>query len=1062
MPNRRPALLFALLLATLSCAGPMGRAQDRSDAAQPEPFERLYDGLKWRHIGPFRGGRVAAVAGIPSDRDTYYFGACGGGVWKTTDAGKTWKCVSDGHFGGSIGAVAVSEWDPNVIYVGGGEKTVRGNVSHGDGMYKSVDAGKTWTRIGLEDTRHIPRIRVHPKNPDLVYVAALGHLFGPSDQRGVYRSKDGGKTWERILFVSDRAGAVDLALDPTNPRILYASIWQVLRTPYSLESGGPDSGLYKSVDGGDTWTKLHDKKGMPKGTLGIVGVAPANPDRVYAIVEAEEGGVFRSDDGGETWTRANSDRSMRQRAWYYTRIYVDPRNPDVVYVPNVAFHKSEDGGRTFKTIRTPHADNHDLWIDPNDPKRMIEGNDGGANVSFDGGETWSAQDNQPTAQFYRVTTDNHFPYRIYGAQQDNSTVRIVSRSDGRAIGERDWEPTAGSESGWLAPDPRDPEIVFGGNYGGHLSMQNHRTRQSRNVTVWPDNPMGHGAADLRHRFQWNFPILFSRHEPNTLYAAGNVLFRTRNGGQSWEAISPDLTRDDKSRQGPSGGPITKDNTSVEYYGTIFALAESAREPGAIWCGSDDGLVHVTRDGGANWANVTPPTLPEWAQINSIEPHPFEPGGLYVAATRYKSDDFEPYLYKTVDFGKTWTRIDRGIPRSEFTRVVRADPERRGLLFAGTERGAHVSFDDGASWRPLQFNLPVVPITDLAVKEGDLIAATQGRSFWVLDDLTPLRQASAEFLAKPAHLYPPRPAHRLRGGRGGGGATRGDNPPAGPVLDFVLSRLTDKTEVKLEIRDGSGATVRSFSNKGPRRDRFEVREGMNRFAWDMQYPGAKGFEGLVLWAAGLGGPTAPPGRYEARLKVDDWQAAVDFEILPDPRADTTPDDYRLQFEFLLAVRDKLTETHEAIQRIRGVREQIQTLKKRLGAKRDDLKALFEKADSMVKRMTEIEEALYQTKNRSGQDPLNYPIRLNNRLAALSDVVGRGPYRPTDQAEAVRVEVTALIDAELAKLRPILEEELPTLNRLAAETGVPAIVPPEPADEPEERGDRGGGGGEQDDR
>ena len=655
----------------------------------PDSFPAHLRALEWREVGPYRGGRSAAVAGIPSDRETYYMGATGGGVWKTTNGGGEWENVSDGYFGGSVGAVAVSEWDPNVVYVGLGEKTVRGNVSPGDGMWRSTDAGDTWTKIGLEDSQHISRVRIHPKNPDLVYAAVMGHLFGPNEQRGVYRSTDGGETWDRILFVDAAVGAVDLAMDPTNPRILYASFWRVRRTPYSLESGGEGSGLYKSVDGGDTWELLSENDGFPQGTLGIIGVAvsPTDNKNVYAMVEAENGGVYRSRDGGETWARTNEDRNLRQRAWYYTRIYADPVDEESVYVLNVRFHYSKDGGRSFVEIDTPHGDNHDLWIDPNDPLRMIEANDGGANVSYDRGQTWSTQSNQPTAQMYRVSTDNDFPYRLLGGQQDNSAVRIRSRSAaGGAIGTRDWEPTAGGESGHIMAKPDDPDIVVGGSYGGFLRVRNHRTGIQRAIDVWPDNPMGWGAADLRYRFQWNFPIAFSRHDPDILFVAADVLFKSDDMGYSWEAISPDLTRNDKSRMGPSGGPITKDNTSVEYYGTIFALAESQHDDDVIWAGTDDGLVHVTRDGGRNWQDVTPSGLPEWAQINSIDIDPFEPSGAYLAATRYKSDDFRPYLYKTSDWGRSWTRITDGIPATHFTRALRADPDRRGLLYAGTEFG----------------------------------------------------------------------------------------------------------------------------------------------------------------------------------------------------------------------------------------------------------------------------------------------------------------------------------------------------------------------------------------
>ena len=1047
-------LLFALTATAIAAP---------DDEATQEDL--LFQSLVWREVGPYRGGRSAAVTGIPGDPDVFYFGSTGGGVWKTTDGGKSWKNVSDGFFGGSIGAVAVSEWDPNVVYSGGGEKTVRGNVSHGDGVWKSTDAGKTWKHVGLADSRHIPRIRIHPRDPDLVYAAVLGHLFGPNEERGVYRSRDGGETWERVLFVSDEAGAADLAMDPTNPRILYASFWRVRRTPWSLESGGEGSGLWKSTDGGDTWTELSEKPALPPGPLGIIGVSVSrsNPENVYAIVEADKGGVFRSKDGGETWEKTNDERKLRQRAWYYTRIYADPADEEAVYVVNVRFHRSKDGGKTFQEIDTPHGDNHDLWIDPEAPQRMIEANDGGANVSADGGETWTVQSNQPTAQFYRVSTDDAFPYRLLGGQQDNSTVRIRHRSaNGSAIGLRDWEPTAGGESGYVAAKPDDPDVVYGGSYGGYLTMVNHRTGERRAVNVWPDNPMGWGAAELKYRFQWNFPIFFSPHDPEVLYAAGNVLFVSRDGGASWQALGGDLTRDDKSKMGPSGGPITKDNTSVEYYGTIFAALESPHEPGVLWAGSDDGLVHLSRDGGETWSDVTPKELPEWAQINSIDAHPFEPGGLYLAATRYKLDDFAPYLFKTTDYGERWKRIDAGIDRQHFTRVVRADPDRRGLLYAGTENGVYVSFDDGGSWRPLQRDLPIVPVTDLAVKEKDLVAATQGRGFWILDDLTPLHQMDPAIAEQPAHLFAPRPVYRLAGGRSRREPVdMGKNPPAGVVFHFWLGEEPDEeAAVELEILEADGELIRSFTRKpkpgeekeGEEGDedeeaddprQLELAKGMNRFAWDLRYPSAERFPKMVLWNRNLDGPRAIPGAYKARLTVGDWSAEVPFEVLADPRSSATPEDYRAQFEFLREVRDKLSEVHLQIGRIREARRQIEALGERL-AEVEAAAAVVTAGEGLAEKLTAVEEALYQTQNRSRQDPLNYPIRLNDKLAGLLGLAARGDFRPTAQMLAVRAELTAAIDAELGKLKALWEDDLPAFNALAREHQVSAVLLAEPGE------------------
>ena len=1039
----RALLAFAFLAASPSPA-----------AAQEQPFH----GLHWREVGPYRGGRSAAVAGIPGDRETYYFGACGGGVWKTTDGGQSWRNVSDGFFGGSIGAVAVSEWDPNVVYVGGGEKTVRGNVSHGDGAWRSTDAGKTWCRIGLEDTRHITRIRIHPRDPDRAWAAALGHLWGPNRERGVFRTDDGGRTWENVLFVDPHAGCVDLALDPTNPRVLYASFWRVRRTPYSLESGGDGSSIWKTTDGGDTWEEIGRNPGLPRGTTGISGisVSASNPDNVYAIVEAADGGVFRSRDGGATWRATNAERELRQRAWYYSRIYADPAEEDVVYVLNVGFHRSQDGGATFERIGTPHGDNHDLWIDPGDPRRMIESNDGGANVTFDGGTNWSAQDNQPTAQMYRVSTDSAFPYRLLGGQQDNSALRIASRNlDGFAIDESVWSATAGGESGHVVAKPDDPDVVYGGSYGGTLVMRNHRTGETRSIHVWPDNPMGAGADAQRFRFQWNFPILTSPNDPELLYAAANVLFRTRDGGASWEAISPDLTRDDESKQRSSGGPITQDNTSVEYYGTIFAACESPVTAGVLWCGSDDGLVHVTRDGGGSWSEVTPPGLPEWAQVNCIEADPARAGGCYLAATRYKLDDFEPYLFRTDDFGATWRRIDAGIPREHFTRALRADPARSGLLYAGTERGVYVSFDDGESWDSLQLDLPIVPVTDLAVEQGDLIAATQGRGYWILDDLSPLHQHDERAHAGQHVLCQPRPT--VRAGRGGGfGRGRGGagaNPPAGVVITYRLGELDERAELRLDVLEEDGTLVRSFTpgaaEGGGERRRgggadasarslpgLPRERGWNRAVWNLEYPGARSFPGMILWSGDLSGPRALPGRYRARLTVGEGTAEVPFEILPDPRSSATRADLEAQFHCVQGICDTLSAAHDAVAEIRRRRADVEALRARAG-ELEGAAALREALDGALETMRAVEEALYQTKNESSQDPLNFPIRLTDKLAGVKGVVATGAFAPTAQALAVRDELLAAIELELARWSALRAGDLPRIDELARELAVPVV-------------------------
>ncbi len=1038
--NKQLPCIFLLILCFLCVIGPVN-AQKRKQSATLTYDTALYNGIQWRHLGPYRGGRSAAVTGVPGKPNLYYFGATGGGVWRTRDGGQSWHNISDGYFGGSIGAVSVSEFDPNVIYVGGGEKTVRGNVSYGYGMWKSVDAGKTWAQTGLKDSRHISRVRIHPKNPDLVYAAVMGDLFKPTQERGVYRSKDGGQSWQRVLFANDNAGAVDLIMDPNNPRVLYASTWRIRRTPYSLESGGEGSDLWKSTDGGDTWKKLSENKGLPKGTRGIIGItaSAAQPDRIWAIIEHAEGGVFRSDDGGDSWQKLNDDRALRQRAWYYSRIYADPQDADVVYVLNVNYHKSTDGGKTFKPYEAPHGDHHDLWIAPEDPSRMIIADDGGAQVSFDGGENWSTYHNQPTAQFYRVVTDNSFPYRIYAAQQDNSTIRIPHRTNGATIQERDWEVTAGSESAHLAVDPQNNDIVYGGSYGGYLSRLNHKTKEETAINVWPDNPMGWGAEGMKYRFQWNFPIFFSPHEKDKLYAASNHLHITRDGGKNWETISPDLTRNDTSKLGPSGGPITKDNTGVEYYGTIFAAAESPYEKGLIWTGSDDGLIHVSRDGGKNWQNVTPKNMPEWMMINSIDPDPFVKGGAYVAGTLYKTGDYRPYLYKTKDYGQTWTKITDGIDAGHFTRVVRADPERAGLLYAGTETGMYLSFDDGASWRPFQQNMPVVPITDLTIKNDNLIAATQGRSLWIIDDLTLLHQLNEKVTNSTAYLYQPMPSYRMDGGQAENPRSAGTNHPGGVMVHYYLKNKLDTTQVvKLEFLAPDGKPIRSFATNAEDKklQLKDQKQGLNRFVWDMRYEGAKDFEGMVLWWAGLQGPKVVPGEYKVRMTVGDQVQEQPFVIMADPRLEASQEDLQAQFDFLKSVTDKVSESHTAIGEIRNVRKQLEGLKSRIkadSAMADVVKA----ADALDKKMTAVEEALYQTKNRSGQDPLNYPIRLTNKLAHLNSLYGMSDSRPPTQAYAFMEEVNKAIDAELAKWYQLREQELKAFNELVRQKQVDAV-------------------------
>jgi photosystem II stability/assembly factor-like uncharacterized protein len=1041
-----------------------GTESTPAEEAQPLDFRaELEKSLQWRCIGPARGGRVQAVAGVVGDPLTYYMGATGGGVWKTTDAGNSWENISDKFFKtGSVGAIAVAESDPNVMYVGMGEADVRGNFSHGDGVYRSLDAGKTWTHVGLSDSRQIGAISIHPKNPDLVYVAALGHIFGPNEERGIFRSSDGGATWQKVLYINENAGAIDIALNPKNPRELYAAFWQVKRTPWSLESGGEGSGLWKSTDGGETWTKLGG--GLPTGVVGKIGIAvsPINPERVWAIVEHEEGGVYRSDDAGGTWRRLSDDANLRQRAWYYTHIYADPADVETVYVLNVGFHKSIDGGRTFsQRIRVPHGDNHDLWIDPNDPLRMVNGNDGGANVSFDGGTSWTRQDNQPTAQFYRVTTDNQFPYRVYGAQQDNSTVSISSSGWGE-----DFYDVGGGESGYIAVDPRNSDIVYAGSYGGYLTRYDHSMRMSRNITVWPENPMGHGAADLDFRFQWTFPIVISPHDPATIYAGGNILFKSSDEGQSWQPISPDLTTNDRSKQGPSGGPITKDNTSVEYYCTIFTVAESPVVPGLIWTGSDDGLIHVTSDAGATWSNVTPAGVGEWPMISIIEPSRHDADTAYAAITRYKMDDFRPYIYKTADRGASWSLIVNGIPDGAFVRSVREDPARPGLLYAATEVGMYYSDDDGANWRSLQGNLPITPVTDITVKDDDLVISTQGRSFWILDDLSLLREWGPSLADAPRHLFAPGPGYRT--------------PGASVEIKYWLAEKPPS--LLLEILDAEGSVVRSFEaakereqsgdSSGTTQQDSEGEEddwwgggraarnapanrGLNSFTWNLRYPDAVEVRGAVMWAGSTRGPIAPPGDYSIRLTVNGEPLIQPFTLAPDPRLTTTAEEYADQFEFLASVRDALSETHAAVNTIRSVRAQVNETVERAKEAADESSAddgengssalsnIEDAANSLHERLTAIEDDLIQSKSKSSQDPLNYPIRLNNKIAALMSAVDI-EYPLTDSVQDVFAQLRGELDVQLAALRHVVEQDVPSFNAAVAELNLPAVVVKEQPD------------------
>lgn len=998
----------------------------------------LFSKMKYRMVGPFRGGRSAAVAGDYKQKNTFYMGATGGGVWKTIDGGSNWKSISDKYFGGSIGSVAVAPSDNTILYVGEGENTLRGNVSEGFGIWRSDDAGRSWRNLGLKDSRHIIRIIIHPKNPDIVWVAAIGHLFGPNSERGIFKTTDGGRTWKKVLYVNDQTGCSDLVMEPGNPAVLYAGTWRILRTPYSLESGGDGSGLWKSTDGGETWTNISANKGLPKGTWGIVGVtvSPSNTERLYMMVENSSGGLFMTNDAGESWTLQSSDNNIRQRAWYYTKLFADPKNADVVYVLNVNFLKSTNGGKTFQNINTPHGDHHDLWIDPEDGNRMVIADDGGAQVSFDGGNNWSTYMNQPTGQFYRVSTDNHYPYRILGAQQDNSTIRMMSRSNSGQITQNDWQPTAGSESGYVAADPLNPDIVYGGNYSGYLSRYDHKTGENRAVSVWPDDPLGAGADMSKYRFQWNFPIFFSPHNPKKLYAAGNVLFATENEGASWTALGGDLTTNDKTRQRPSGGPITKDNTGVEVYCTIFTAAESGLEKDLIWTGGDDGLIHLSRNGGMSWDNVTPPGAGQWMMWNCVETDPFVKGKAYFAGTKYKSDDFAPYLFKTTDYGKTWTKITAGIAPLHFTRCIRADRKRPGLLYCGTEYGMYISFDDGEHWTPFQLNLPVVPITDLTIKENDLIVATQGRAFWVLDDLAVLQQKAPGITDKAIHVFNVTDAYRYDGSQNLNAKNAGFNPPNGPVINFYLKNATDSTKLTISIFDKSRELIQTYSTSAKEKDqKIEVNKGMNQFAWNMRYPPAEKVDGLILWHGAVPGPKAAPGNYFFSIKADKDSVEGNFTILANPVYKASQQDYEEQTNFLLTIRDKFSEIQKAIRNIRDIRNQVNDFTARQG--KDIPKDIKQMADSINKQMTVIEEALHQTKAKSGQDVLNFPIRLDDKISGLYDFASSGNSAPAKQVKDAYAELSAQADFHLNNLRRIISDDLLKFNQLIREKALPAI-------------------------
>jgi len=1016
--------------------------------------QKLFKAMQWRQIGPFRGGRALTIEGVPGEPDTYYFGAVAGGVWKTTDGGANWTPLFDKEPISSIGAIAVAPSDHNVIYAGTGEAAIRGNTTHGTGVFKSIDGGKTWQNVGLKDSRQIGALIVDSRNADVVLVAALGHAFGPNQERGIFRTADGGKTWTKVLSKDENTGGIDVVFDPHNPNIVFASLWQARRQPWFFSSGGPGSGLYRSEDNGVTWKHL-EGNGLPEGILGKIGIAVSGADsnRVYAIIEAKEGGLYRSDDAGQHWTRVNDDGRFRQRAWYFSKGYADPKNADTVYLLNTGLFRSVDGGKTFNLLSARHGDHHGLWIDPQNPNRIGNANDGGASISIDGGKTWTTQNNQPTAQFYHVAVDNAFPYHIYGAQQDNSNVGIASRTDSGVIGREDWFVAAGanaaSECGFVVPDPRDWHIIYSNNEG-FINRYDKNKEEVQDVSVWPLDNAGHGAANLVHRFQWVSPLLLSPHNPDVLYTAAECVFKSSDHGQSWTQISGDLTRNDKSKQQPSGGPLTNDITSVEYYDTIFALAESPVKKGTIWAGTDDGLIQVTTDDGQHWSNVTP-KMPEWSTVDLIEPSPDDGNTAYVAVDRHKLDDFKPYIFKTSDLGKKWSAITNGIPDGSYVHAVREDPKRRGLLYAGTETGVFVSFDDGAHWQRLQLNLPTSPIHDLVVKDDDLVVATHGRSFWVLDDLTPVRQVNTQSTQADVILYQPQTALRLHYPEDFDRRQPvGDNPPPGAIIDYYF-KTAPKDEVSLDILDASGKVVRHLSSKEKKEgeqppewpDRVErvktipANEGMNRFAWDLRYDDPVKIPGAFYSGTGPKGSLALPGDYQIKLTVGGKSQTAPLHLAIDPRTRGAEPALQKQFTLSMQVNDRISQLHQTVNEIRDLRSQIQTLHKRFG---DDqrLKPALDAADALDRKMSEVEQQLIQVNMKGSEGNLAFRNMLNERFDSFSHAIDGGDTEPTKPQLDVFQMLNSQLEEQLKKWAQIKSEDVPKVSALIKQADLPPLL------------------------
>ncbi len=1048
----RTLALFILVVSGAGLLRGQGSYNDYAeDPANVKVDASFLSGLKFRDVGFSRGGRSTAVAGVPGQPLVYYFGGTGGGVFKTADAGNSWANVTDGFLGvGAIGAIAVAPSDPNVVYVGTGSACPRGNVSVGDGVYKSTDAGKTWKHVGLRQAGQVGKIRVHPRDADLVYVAALGQIFGPNEERGVFRSKDGGKSWEKVLYVSEKTGVVDLSMDPKNPRNLFASAWSAERKPWTLMSGSENDGVYRTTDAGDTWKKV--KGGLPEGVVGrsSVAVSPANPNRVFVLLEAEgeKGGVYRSDDGGDTFLRINGDANLRQRPWYYIHIFADPADENTVYGLNVAFFKSVDGGKTFdQRIEVPHGDNHDLWLNPDDPLKMISANDGGANVSFDGGKSWSTQRNQATAEIYRVVVDERWPYRVYGAQQDNSTISVPMRG-GRGFGQvvPDWYSVGGCESGHIAVDPRDPDVVYAGCYGGSIERTNRKTGEVREILHYPQLQLGQAARDLKYRFQWNAPIRLSSHDPDVLYHASQVVHMSKDHGQSWTVVSPDLTTNNVEQQDYSGGAITRDNTGVEVYNTVFAFEESPHTRGLLWAGSDDGRVHLSRDSGASWKEITPKDMPPGGTVNVIELSAHDPGRAFIAVYRYRENDFRPYIFRTNDYGTSWNLLTsgkNGIPETSFTRAIREDPDRKGLLYAGTEFGLYASFDDGAHWQRFQLNLPVTPVTDLRVHRKDLVVSTQGRAFWVLDDVSALHQMTDEVQKAGAHLFAPRTAYR-------GGAVDG------ATLDYYFRDLPEK-DVKLEILDAGGAVLRSFQGKpgeavdetpaprfGPRREdpKLPVQKGLNRFAWDLREKGPELPPGVVHWG-GAPGMKVVPGSFQARLSTGDWSETVPLQVVLTPSLFATAADLRDQYDFGKRVASEIGSLFEVLSDLRDVKSQSESVLERVKKAGLESEEIASAVKSANEKLTELEESITQVKSKSGQDPLNFPPMIDNQLTSLYGYVVEGEFRPTAGAHQRFEELKPDLQKLRSRFGEIVASEVLALNRIVAGLSLPPVVVPSKA-------------------